>query len=57
MIDLNSFEVIQVIDDLKKKDINNYTLREGNDCIWVSVGRVNCYYIFHEGKIADIQVD
>jgi hypothetical protein len=54
---MNEFEVIMVQDDLTKKGIQNYTMRPGNDCIWVSYGLINCYYIFRAGQIADVQVD
>lgn len=55
--ELNSFEVIQVTDDLRKHGIENYEMRPGNNCIWVSYGLVDCYYIFRDGKIFDIQFD
>jgi len=54
---LNPIEVMQVQIDLEKKGIKYYDMRPGNDCIWVNYGLVNCYYIFHEGKIHDIQFD
>jgi hypothetical protein len=54
---LNPFEVIQVQADLEKLGIKNYDMRPGNDCIWVNYGLVNCYYIFRDGKIADVQFD
>jgi hypothetical protein len=54
---MNEFQVILVTDDLQKRGIQNYTMRPGNDCIWVSYGLVECYYIFHKGQIVDIQVD
>ena len=54
---MNEFEVLLVQDDLRKKGIEHYTMRPGNDCIWVSYGLVECYYIFREGRIVDIQVD
>jgi hypothetical protein len=56
-IEMNSLEVLLVQDDLQKKGIEHYTMRPGNDCIWVSYGLVDCYYIFREGRIVDIQVD
>ena len=56
-IEMNEFEVILVRDDLAKKDIQNYEMRPGNDCIWVSYGLVDCYYIFRGGRIVDIQID
>jgi hypothetical protein len=54
---LNPIEVMQVEIDLERKGIKNYEMREGNNCIWVSYGLVDCYYIFRDGAIADIQVD
>ena len=54
---MNEFEVILVRDDLNKRGILNYEMRPGNDCIWVNYGLVNCYYIFRDGRIADVQVD
>jgi hypothetical protein len=56
-IEMNEFEVILVHEDLRQKGIKNYTMRQGNDCIWVSYGLVDCYYIFREGRIVDIQFD
>jgi hypothetical protein len=46
-----------VTTDLEEKGIKNYDMRPGNNCIWVNYGLVNCYYIFRDGKIADVQVD
>lgn len=54
---MNEFEVIMVRDDLAKKGIQDYRMQPGNDCIWVSYGLVNCYYIFRDGRIVDIQID
>jgi len=54
---MNEFEVLLIQDDLVKKGIMNYEMRPGNDCIWVNYGLVNCYYIFRNGKIADVQFD
>ncbi len=56
-IDMNEFEVMLVQKDLQDKGIEHYTMRPGNECIWVSYGLVDCYYIFREGRIVDIQVD
>ena len=56
--ELNEFEVMLVIESLRKQGITSgYTMRPGNNCIWVSHGVVNSYYIFDHGKIVDIQVD
>ena len=54
---MNEFEMLLVQDDLRRKSIEHYTMRPGNDCIWVTYGLVDCYYIFREGRIVDIQVD
>ena len=56
-IEMNEFEVILVHEDLHRKGIKDYTMRPGNDCIWVSYGLVDCYYIFREGRIVDVQYD
>jgi hypothetical protein len=57
MTEVNSLEALLVQKDLQDKSIENYTMRPGNDCIWVSYGLVDCYYIFREGRIVDIQFD
>ena len=54
---MNEFEMIQVMDNLKEHGIQNYSMRPGNNCIWVSYNLVNCYYIFRGGKIVDVQYD
>jgi hypothetical protein len=54
---MNPIEVMQVQIDLEKKGIKHYDMRPGNDCIWVSYGMIECYYIFRDGKIADVQID
>ena len=54
---LNPIEVMQVQIDLERKGIVNYNMHPGNDCIWVNYGSVNCYYIFRNGEIADVQID
>jgi hypothetical protein len=57
MHELNSFEVILVHEDMRQRGIVDYEMRPGNDCIWVNYGLVNCYYIFRNGQIADVQYD
>lgn len=57
MLDMNSFEVMLVLEDLKKQGIEHYSIHPGNDCIWVSYGVINSYYIFRDGKIAEVQFD
>ena len=46
-----------VEDILKSEGISNYTMRDGNRCIWVSYGRINEYFIFNNGKLVDRQID
>jgi hypothetical protein len=55
--EVNSFDCLLVIDDLLKKGITNYTIQPGNNCVWVSYGRVNCYYIVQDSQIAEVQFD
>jgi hypothetical protein len=56
---LNEFEVIVVQDYMAKHrpTVTNYTMTPGNECIWVWYGQINEYFIFHNGKLADIQID
>jgi hypothetical protein len=54
---MNEFEVIMVQDDLAKRGIQYYTMRPGNDCVWVSYGLMDAYYIFRNGQIVDVQID
>ena len=56
---LNPLEVIQVEDYMSKTfpKVTHYTMTQGNDCIWVYYSYMNLYFIFRNGKIADIQID
>ena len=55
--EVNSFNRLLVVDDLLKKGITDYAIQPGNNCVWVSYDRVNCYYIVRDGQIADVQYD
>jgi hypothetical protein len=55
--DVNSFEALVVLDDLRKRNIEYATLRPGNKCVWVSYNRVEAYYIFNSGRLVDVQID
>lgn len=57
MQELNEFEVILVHEDMRQRGIVNYSMQPGNDCIWVSYGLVNAYYIFCNSQIHDVQID
>lgn len=55
---LNSLEVIQVRDWMEKNNPNiHYDVRSGNGSVWVNFAGLNLYFIFRNGRIADIQVD
>ena len=54
---LNSLEVMVVAEHLEKRGVADYTLAKGNDCIWAYYGQINEYYIFRDGRLADIQID
>jgi hypothetical protein len=55
--EVNSFDCLLVVDDLIKNGITNYTIRPGNECVWVSYGLVDCYYIIRNGRIVEVQFD
>jgi hypothetical protein len=58
---MNPLEVMLVADYMEKRGEVNYSMRPGNDCIWVSSGSasvpINRYFIFKDGKMVDIQID
>jgi len=56
---LNPLEVILVKDYMDKNNpqVTHYTMTLGNDCIWVYYSYMNLYFIFHAGKIHDVQID
>jgi hypothetical protein len=56
---LNPLEVIQVEDYMAKHSpkVTHYTMTQGNNCIWVYYSYMNLYFIFRNGKIADVQID
>ena len=53
---MKNFEIVESY--LAKKYPNKpYAIREGNNCVWVSMGLVEMYFMVQNGKITDIQVD
>jgi hypothetical protein len=34
-----------------------YAMREGNDCVWVSMGLVEMYLTIRDNQVIDVQVD
>lgn len=57
MLQIEQYKIDLITASLAAQGVTNFELRNGNDCIWVSYGRVECYYTFRDGKIVDIQVD
>lgn len=61
MSEINEFDRILVMDDLKKRNIETYTMCPGNECVWVTHYRrgfaINDYYIIRKGRIVDIITD
>ena len=55
---LDPLDVEAVKKDLDRIGVKSYTMRAGNQCVWVSYGLVNCYYIMdQEHNIRDVQID
>ena len=54
---LHPLELETVKISLAQRGIRNATIRPGNRCIWVCYGMVSMYYIFHDHRLTDIQVD
>lgn len=55
---VNEFEAIQVGAYMEENYPGTYyVMTPGNDCVWVYWSFMNLYFIFRDGKIADIQVD
>ena len=57
MSQIEQYKVDLITANLAAKGVTNFELRNGNNCIWVSYGYIDAYYIFRDGKIVDIQVD
>ena len=55
---MNEFEMLAVGAYMEKNHPSRlYTMTPGNQCIWVYLDSQNWYFIFRDGKIADIQID
>ena len=57
--ELNPLEVLLVEDYMAANHplTTAYTMTRGNDCIWVYYSYMNLYFIFRNGRIADVQID
>jgi len=53
---MTDFEIVKQYMDTKYAG-KQYAMRNGNRCVWVSMGLSDMYFILREGKIVDIQVD
>jgi hypothetical protein len=54
---LNPLEVLVIEEELRRRGVDYYDMRPGNDCVWVSYNRLETYWIFRQGKLVDIQID
>jgi len=57
MDQIQQFEVDQITASLAAQGVTNFTMKRGNNCVWVSHGRVDAYYIFRDEKLVDVQID
>jgi hypothetical protein len=57
MDQIQQFEVDQITASLAAQGVTNFTMKRGNNCVWVSYGRVDSYYIFRDEKLVDVQID
>jgi hypothetical protein len=61
MSEVNTFERLIVIEEMRKQGVEHYTIRPGNECVWVSYRRgssmIESYYIFRNGQLVDVQFD
>lgn len=53
MAEVNAIERLIVAAAMERKGIKHYEVRPGNDCVWVSWGRINAYFVIRNGKIVD----
>jgi len=58
---INEFERMIVVEDMRTRGYDNYSMQPGNQCVWVSVPQggfsLEMYYIFRDGKLVDVQID
>jgi len=59
--EVNEFERLVVIEEMRRNGYDDYTMQPGNGCVWVSVPRggysLEMYYIFRDGCLVDVQID
>ena len=57
MLQIEQYKVDLITADLAARGVTNFELRNGNNCVWVSYNSIDCYYIFKDEKLVNIQVD
>jgi len=53
---MTKFEIAKQYMDTRYPN-KTYAMREGNACVWVTMGLVDMYFIIRDNQIVDIQVD
>jgi hypothetical protein len=53
---MTDFEIVKNYMDTKYAG-KRYDICKGNNCVWVSMGLCDMYFILRDGKIVDIQID
>lgn len=56
-MEVNAIDRIVIADWMKSRGIEHYTIQPGNNCVWVSYGRVNAYFKIKNSQVVDIIVD
>ena len=57
MSQIEQYKVDLITANLAAQGVTNFELRNGNNCVWVSYNSIDCYYIFKDEKLVNIQVD
>lgn len=59
--DVDSLQLIQVMEYLDRRGCRRAKIYKGNDCIWVASGSaerpLNEYFIFRNGQLSNVYVD
>lgn len=52
-------EELEIVAEYMKRKYSGktYSMRHGNNCVWVSMGVVEMYFTIKNNKIVDVQVD
>ena len=55
--DINEFQLLKVMEVLDQRGTQYADIYKGNDCVWVTTGRISEYFIFRNDQLVDIIVD